>query len=338
MSRIVMHLRIVIAVAFAVGVPMRSTAAPGFTAVVSGYLTGGCYFLSFPVYSPSVEWVIGSMTSTRPTWADDIQTIGSGDGQTVFAIVRTTTGRGLRIAQIELDQTAINNTRREFFVGLPEHYAGNAIAVAKNGGVFALVSPAQGQPVDHGIAVISPSGILERVIAITGYVGKLAVAVDSCTIFYTDGDVIRRVNACTGAPLPVFAPIGEPITGLVALSNGDVLVTTMHQLRRFTSTGALAQAYSVQDMDRGELDAVAVSSDESVLAIAGMRGCADRGYIIALSVVDGRELWRRETSYISTATGLVLGPLPAAIPTLYPTGLIVLATVLAAFAVSAIRH
>ncbi len=60
-----------------------------------------------------------------------------------------------------------------------------------------------------------------------------------------------------------------------------------------------------------------------------MGGCENRGHIIALSPPEGRELWRRETLYISTATGLVIGSVPVVIPLLSTEAMVALAFVLA---------
>lgn len=86
------------------------------------------------------------------------------------------------------------------------------------------------------------------------------------------------------------------------------------------------------------LDAVAISKDESVVAVAAMRYCDDRGRIIAFSLSDGRELWRRETSSISSATGLAVIAAPASIPLLSNVALLVLAVLLASSACFVIRR
>lgn len=310
-------------------------AAPPFSAAVSGYSIGGCNFLSFPVYWPSVEWVVPGTPQTRPTWTDDIQTIESADGQTVLALVRTDS-RGLRIDRLLLDITPNNNTRVPFFNGLPEYY-GARLAVAKNGRVFAAVTMPDGASAGPRIAVISSDGSLDHVISINGSINNMAVAADDCTIFYADGNTIRRVNACTGVPLPAFATSGQAFTDLAVLSNGDVLATTGQSLQLLSPAGVV-RTFAIQRDGKHLIDALGVSSDESIVVVADMGYCDNGGQLIALSVADGHELWRQETQYISTATGVVVGTLPSAIPALSAVTLMVLAATLALLAGSVLRH
>jgi outer membrane protein assembly factor BamB len=312
-------------------------AATSFSAAISGYHTGGCGFLAFPLYTPSLEWAISPGGSTVPRFSDDIQTIDSADGENVFGILRTSNA-GLRIVRVMLGDAPLHNAREDFFDGLPGYYGG-ALAVAKSGRVFAKVSVPG--PLNAHLAVISSAGSLERLLDLPISTGNLAVGNDGCTIYYADGVFIRRLNACTDVSLPLFSNFGQTVTDLAVLSTGNVLVLTERSLVELSGDGTLVRTFAVQGLNPIEyqLNAVSVSSDEAVVAIAAMRGCESRGQIIALAFADGRELWRQETSYISTATGLVVGAgAAAAIPTLSGTVFLLLAATLAAIALSVIRH
>ncbi len=334
-----MRCRILFVLLLSVAFGPQNRAAERFSAAVSGYSIGGCYFLAFPLPLPSVEWVVEPTERTLQRWSDDTRSIASSDGGTVFAMVNKPRS-GLRIAILELDRTASNNGRRDFFDGLADYYAGPGIAVAKNGRVFAVVRPVggNGQPGPFHIAVISGDSTLERLVPAAGTVSKITVAADNCTIFYTDGAVIRRLNACTGASLPVFTTADETVTDVAALANGEVLVTTSSTLRRFSAGGVPVKTFSIRGVSQYSLDAVAVSTDDSVVVVAAMGYCQGRGQLIALSAADGHELWRRETQNISAATGLAVGSLPAAIPALSRLSLIALSAVLAAAGLATIRR
>jgi len=337
-----MRSRILLALIFVVGFATRSSAQARFSAVVSGYHTGGCFFLAFPVSLPSAEWVVEPTEQTFLRSSDDVYTLASADGQTVFATLRPTTAHGLRIARLVFDTSLLNNGSHDFFEGLPDYFATTALAVAKNGDVFAVVEKPVSGGIDWGIAVISSTGILERIVPVNSTLTRIAVAADNCTVLYTsgsfDGAVIRRVNACTGVSMPVFATASQRVTGLATMTNGDAFVTTVDTLQRFNAGGVLVQNYSIRNFDQDALDAVAVSSDERVVAVAAMGYCENRGQIIALSTADGHEFWRRETSFISTATGLAVGSLPAAIPLLPAPALALLGAVLSAIALSCTRR
>jgi outer membrane protein assembly factor BamB len=161
--------------------------------------------------------------------------------------------------------------------------------------------------------VISSAGSLERLIDLPGGFGHLAAAADGCTIYYADNKVIRRLNACTGVSLPLFSTFAQPVVDLTVLSTGDVLVLTgQNTLVRLNGDGSPAQSFPIQGVAQYGLEAIGISSDESVVGIAAMRGCDFRGMIVVLALTDGRELWRQETRYISSATGLVVGPSAAA--------------------------
>ena len=321
-----------LAVTFA---PSAHGATP-FSAAVSGYQTGGCHFLASPFYTPSLEWVMSPGGSPIPRFSDDIQTIDSADGENVYGIVRTSRA-GLRIVRVLLGEGPLHNARQDFFDGLPGYYGG-ALAVAKSGRVFAKVSVAG--PLNARLAVISSAGSLERLLELPDSTGNIAVASDGCTIFYADGIFIRRLNACTGMSLPVFASLAQPVADLVVLSTGNVLALTDQSVIQLNGDGALVRTFTLRDVNPTEyqLSALSVSSDEVVVGIAAMRGCENRGSIIALAFSDGRELWRQETLYISTATGLVVGTgAAAAIPILSGAVLLLLAGTLAIIAVSLIR-
>ncbi len=304
-------------------------AARPFSAAVSGYFTGGCYFLSFPVYWPSAEWIVAGVSHTFPSWTDEIHSIDSTDGESVFALIRppdTYTG-GLRIDRIVFDASPMNNSRTTFFNGLPDHYA-TGFAVARNGRVFAAVN-LNGAP-NSEIAVISSNGTLHHLLAADGYVSNMAVAGDNCTIFYPRANVIRRLNACTGASLPDFTTLHDHVTDVAPLANGDVLATTWQTLQRFNPDGSLARTFTLRRESDHSLDAVGVSPDDATVVVADMGYCDRRGWIIALSLADGHELWRQETDSISHATSVVVEREPLPVPILSNAMIAAMAVTLAA--------
>ncbi|MEO8036109.1 MAG: hypothetical protein ABI837_16860, partial [Acidobacteriota bacterium] len=131
----------------------------------------------------------------------------------------------------------------------------------------------------------------------------------------------------------------DSVTGIAALANGEVLVTTGSSLRRFNGAGVPTRTFSVLNINQhAVLDAVAVSSDDSVVVVAAMSYCQNGGQLIALSAADGRELWRGETQNISAATGLAVGSLPSTVPMLSPLAWIALAALLAAAGLVTSRH
>jgi outer membrane protein assembly factor BamB len=285
---------------------------------------------------------VRSVPHTFQTWTDDIQTIDSADGQTILGLVKKTAG--VQIVRLEFDGRPLNNARVGFFDGLPEYHAWGPLAVAKNGRVFAYVSLALVPAAQPRLAIISSTGALEQLVDFASpqdNIGNMAVAADNCTIFYAHGNVIRRVNACTGTPLAAFSTLGGVVTDVAVLSNGDVLATMNGALLRLNAGGTVIHTFSIQGVNESpylNLHAVGVSSDESTVVVAAMGYCENRGQLIALWLEDGHELWRQETSYISSATGLVVGSASEAIPMLSGSALVALAIVLAAIALVILRR
>jgi hypothetical protein len=287
----------------------NAQSAGAFSAVVSGYRDAGCFLLAFPVYRPSLEWVLSLGRFTVPSLADDIEAIDSADGDAVYGIVRDSPG--LRIVRLLPGEASLHDAPQDVFDGMPGS-AGQAIAVAKGGRIFASVRmpapPSQ-------LAVISRDGYLERLVELPDTAGSIAVGADGCTVYYADRKSIRRLNACSGEPLPLLATLPNDVTDLAILSTGNVLASTWQDLMELGVDGLVIRTFPRPLVTRGEfvygyLDAIAVSPDETTIGIAKMRGCEDAGVVIGLAFSDGHELWRQETSKISTATGLVLTNVP----------------------------
>ena len=331
------RIRQLVVLAFALTFTPAAYGAGALSAVISGYHTSGCYLLPFATYSPSAEWVFLPGSPTIERFAGDIHTIASADGENIYGIL--TTGRpGLRIVRVLLGEPPRYNARQDFFDGLPGYY-GSTLAVAKNGRVLARVGVAGA--LNARLAVISSAGSLERLLDLPASAQEIAVAADSCTVYYADGIFIRRLNACSGAPLPTFATLPAPLTDLAVLSTGHVLVLTNQALMELDEDGKPVRTFTPRDLDlfTDDLSAVSVSPDETVIGIAVTRSCEHTGRIIALALTDGRELWRQETSYINTATGLVIGPGAAAsIPALSGAAMLLLAGALALLGAAIVRR
>src|SRR6266849_4931065 len=301
-----------------------------FSAAISGYLTAGCYFLASPVYIPSAEWVVSAYPRTFPTWTDDVRAIDSADGQNVFAVLRTYSS--VQIVKLDFHAAYPNKSRQPFFEGLPGYQALDGFAVARNGRVFAAVASSG----ESRLAVITSSGALESLLNVT-ITGNMAVAADGCTLFFGDRNTIRRVNGCTGASLPSFVSLDRYVTDVAVLSNGNVLATGNNSLLQFDAAGNLVRTFAIRAIQDLNLEGVAVSPNERAVVVAAMAGCDSRGEIIALSMSDGNELWRRETAFISTATGVVVGADVTPIPGLSGFSLLVFAVALAAIGLAACR-
>jgi hypothetical protein len=224
----------------------------------------------------------------------------------------------LTIVEIRPDGTQV-----PFYTG-PQS-GGLGMAVAASGTVFVSTGGVTPQ-----LVRISPEGVLEATYPFSGS-NHLAVAPDGCTILYSFGmSLIRRINGCTGAVLPDFAP-SEWIHDIEVLPDGQVLVATDSFVRLYTAAGALVRtvaslaAYGLND---NTADAVAVR--DGVLAIAAVDGCqADESVLLRVDFSDGTEL-SREGLQLTTARGLVLGASVPGVPTLGEMALALLAFALAA--------
>ena len=312
-----------------------SAEAQQFSAAVSGYQTIGCYFLAGPAYTPSAEWVAQPYAQTIPSWTDDVLSIDSADGQTVLAVLRTQAR--VQIVQLEFEARYPNRSRAPFFDGLPGYHALQWFAVGRDGRIFvAIASGAQ------RLAVISSTGTLEKILDVI-VTGNMSVAADGCTLFFADRNVIRRVNGCTGASLEPFVSLSMAgdATDVAVLSNGNVLATQGSAILQFDAAANLLRTFTIRanggDVRPLSIEGIAVSSNERVAVVAAMRGCQDGGQLIAMSLSDGSELWRRDTSYISTATGVAVGSDVIPIPTLSTLPLLVLALALGTIGLASCR-
>lgn len=69
---------------------------------------------------------------------------------------------------------------------------------------------------------------------------------DQCTVLYTLGNRVARLNICTGQAQTDFATLvaGEHAGSIRQLPNGDVLVANGSAILQFTSAGSLRRTYS----------------------------------------------------------------------------------------------
>lgn len=285
-----------------------------FEVALSGYSVGGCFFLAFPLPS-SILWV----NPDRVGFSDsDVIAIASAAGQPVFALL---TGSTPKVATIQPD-----GSRAPFF-NAPPGFGGSAIAVAPTGRVFLNVAA--------GLAVISPAGVHEATYPMPGRNSDsvIAAAPDGCTVYYAKLLSVGRINGCTGAVLADFSSLTTSVSDIHPLSNGQVLIASGSNVVLHDASGAAIRTIASlpdYDLPGHTADQIATTPDEQILWIAAMAGCDNGGYLLRVSMSDGRELSRVNTGNISIGTGLVVGNATAeAIPTASAFSLCVLAALLA---------
>ncbi|HEY0143339.1 MAG TPA: hypothetical protein VGF48_20775 [Thermoanaerobaculia bacterium] len=121
------------------------------------------------------------------------------------------------------------------------------LTVARNGAFYVLAS--QGNASPGRILAFDPSGNL--VATRNASVGtqdyyRLDLAADQCTLFYTDFSLttIRRINVCSGAPLPDLATLPGEVRDLRVLPDGGVLVVDVDRgLVRLNAAGVETRTY-----------------------------------------------------------------------------------------------
>lgn len=248
---------------------------------------------------------------------DAIYDLASAPGQPVYAVLYG------RIVTILPD-----GSRTPFFTSEPSV---GAITVASTGRVFFRTS--------DDLAVISAAGALETTHALPGATGIIAVASDSCTIYYEKAGSIGRINGCTGAVLSDFATKPIFFTDLYPLPNGDVLIATGTEIVLHNSSGTVVRTvasfatYGIDIDGFHHFGQVAASADGQILYVAVTNGCDEVGpvsILLTASMQDGSELSRREMQFLNTANALVVGTasIPG-VPTASETTLLILALVLA---------
>jgi hypothetical protein len=252
----------------------------------------------------------------------DVMAVASATGQPVFALL---TGSTPKVATIQAD-----GSRMPFF-NAPPGFGGSAIAVAPTGRVFLDVAA--------GLAVISPVGVLEATYAMPGRdsSGVIAAAADGCSVYYAKSLSVGRINGCTGEVLTDFSSTAL-VSDIHPLPNGQVLIASGSNVVLHDASGSVIRtiaslpAYGLAGQYTAEQ--IATTPDGQILWIAAMAGCDNGGFLLRVSMSDGRELSRVETFFsgadISIATGLVVGSATAAdIPTASGFSLLVLAAALA---------
>jgi hypothetical protein len=291
--------------------PLAAEAQQPFDAVVSGESVFGCHIV--PIIEPGVVWVNPDRVE-QPT---DIAMVASGDGRRVFAV---TEGSPYRVVQVEP-----SGAQTAFHTG-----TGRALglAVADDGRVYVVTD-------DPRLDRISPSGTLEASYPL-GTVpplnGPFDVAPDNCTIFYSRGGVISRINGCTGASLPDFASVPF-VSDIEVLPDGQVLLTEGNAVRLYSAAGALVRtvaSITAYGFDSDRFEAAQASLRDGVLWIAVVNRCEASSSLLRVSFATGAELSRRPLPVLNTASGLVIGAATASIPTLSEMVMVLLVLVLAA--------
>lgn len=292
--------------------PLAAEAQQPFDAVVSGESVFGCYIL--PIIEPGVVWVNPDRVE-QPT---NISIVASSDGRRVFA---ATDGIPYRIVQVEP-----SGAQTPFYPSA-EGFAIN-IAVADDGHVYVLSSGAR-------VERISPSGTLEATYPV-GTVPPVDfafdVASDNCTLFYSRGGVISRINGCTGASLPDFASVPF-VSDIEVLPDGQVLLTQGDGVRLYSAAGTLVRtvaSIAAYGFDSERFEAAQASLRDEVLWIAVVNGCETSSSLLRVSFATGAELSRRPLPVLNTASGLVIGAAAASIPTLSEMVMVLLVLALAA--------
>ena len=294
----------------AVLAPLAAAAQQPFEVAVSGASVIGCEII--PLSDSKVEWF-------NPNVVDDVNAtaIASGDGQRVLALL---SGSPVRVVQLSPD-----GTQTPFFNGFAGQF-GLDIAVAITGRVFVWV----GGPPRPMLAVLSPTGALEATYALPN-VAFLAVGPDGCTLFYFDSGVIRRINGCTGAPLPDFATVSGFITDLAPLPTGELLVARSGDVLLYDASGALVRTVGTvasYGFTSETVNQIAVRNGVVWIAVANI--CDPSGTVLQVSLDSGAELSRRFL-HMNSVSAIVIGTAAeATIPTLSEMMLMLLVLALAA--------
>ncbi|HEV7764936.1 MAG TPA: hypothetical protein VGQ76_08050 [Thermoanaerobaculia bacterium] len=287
---------------------------PRFEAVVAGQSVFGCMIL--PLSTPTVDWFTPDAHSIEPQ-PNSIRDLASSPGRPVYAVA------GGKIFTIQPD-----GTRALFFDSATSL---QAVTVASNGRIFARAATT--------LSVISSAGVLEATHALPSALGMIAVANDSCTIYYdTFGPQIGRINGCTGVVLPDFPPMLSSFMDLHPLPNGNVLIATDSAIVLYDVSGSVIRTiattadYSLSDVY--SFQQVAASPDSQTLYIAAMNWCGDTpgpsSLLLTALMEDGSEQSRREMPNTNAALALVVGSASfAGVPTTSETALLILALVLA---------
>lgn len=294
-----------------------AAAQQDFEAVVSGVWSPAACFIT-PIMSSALQWFGPDRLERDISGGPEVVQVASGNHRRVFGLK---TGFGVRI--VELSPAG---TQTPFFEGLAGT-SPTAIAVAPNGRIFVGHFQA-GLP---RVAVISAAGTLEATYPLPGMTGSrlFAAGNDSCTLFYRTATAIARFDACTGTPLPDFAPAGELID-VEVLPDGRVLGTTPEAVLLYSAAGVVERTVASASNygPEGAFDQAALSVDGTAVYIAFVNVCEASGVLLKVTFDTGGELSRRALGF-GSANGLVTGLAVATVPTASELGLLALAVTLA---------
>lgn len=214
---------------------------------------------------------------------------------------------------------------------------GSTIAVAPGGRMYVL-AVRDGHTIDR----FSAAGVLEASYPLGQQVGVgFDVAYDGCTLFFTSsagrdriGNVIQRINGCTGERLPDFTGVTPPVEDIEVQPDGQVLVTTTHDVRLYSAGGALVRTVVPTLANYGfdplhhVIEQAAVR--HGVLWLTANDPCGS-GVLLRIDFATGAELSRRTLGALNVAYSLVVGSASmAAVPTAGEVALALLAFMLAA--------
>ena len=252
-----------------------------------------------------------------PVVTYDTPMIAGGAGGVVFGVKRTS----------EVVRFTANGLPTPFFGGIAGAQV-PGIAVAPSGRIYRSVYRGG---VAH-LAVISPAGVQEAIYPLPGspFPEILAVAPDSCTVYYANVTGIKRINGCTGAPLPDLVAL-EDVNDIEILPNGELLVAAGQQVFHYSAAGALIRTVtslaSYGFNASATLEEVALSN--GVLWIVASQGCETE--LLRVAFDTGAEVRARLELTLVTASGLVINSATAAnVPTAGEVALTLLAFAIAA--------
>lgn len=145
------------------------------------------------------------------------------------------------------------------------------LTVARSGAVYVLGT----NGFNGRIVVLDPAGTQVRAYEAGGDINtssRIELAADQCTIAYTNwfAGTIRRLDVCTGTPLPELGPI--PLTGIDDLrilpDGGYLLASSRSGAVRLNAAGAQTRVYSLGGADGS---AIGLTRGGTTALIAGER-------------------------------------------------------------------
>ncbi len=295
-----------------------------FEAVISGHNAQIQFFISAPAM-PWVQWINPNVDQAGLPFA-----VASADSLEVFGLSANGVFRVTPNGAVPL-------------FNLPAGQFGQAIAVSTNGLIF--VSTRTFVPTTRRLLVFTSTGTLQAtyVLAVSDDVDVMIVGADGCTVFYAEGNVIHRINGCTGAALPDFATTGGTVHDIFPTAGGQFLVTSGSDVLLYDGSGTLVRTVATISSYTSDASLspgqIALGADGQTLWMTTTGpSCVTEPFLLRLAFDDGEELSRQDIN-IDATTGLILsanGP-GAAIPTTGTLALIFVALMIAAAGVVVLR-